>query len=200
MVSDIRLAKELSRLLGELPLALDQVGAYIAENGRSLQRYLDHYQHYRPRLLDRRETTDHLDSVFMTFWLSWKQIQERNVLAGKMLQFCAFLAPDQIPEQLMGNATADAETGSTSGAFEMDEALGLLHRYSLIERRERTLSLHRLVQEVIQDVLPEEERQQWMGRAIQSVNDLFPSGEHGTWPLCELLLPHASRARSGPSF
>lgn len=65
------------------------------------------------------------------------------MLAGKMLQFCAFLAPDQIPEQLMGNVTADAETGSTSGAFEMDEALGLLHRYSLIERRERTFSLHR---------------------------------------------------------
>jgi tetratricopeptide (TPR) repeat protein len=73
----------------------------------------------------------------------------------------------------------------------MDEAPGLLHRYSLVERIEQTLTLHRLVQEVIQDVLAEEERQKWMERAVLVVNAVFPSGAHGTWELCEFLLPHA---------
>src|SRR5215472_16835769 len=73
----------------------------------------------------------------------------------------------------------------------MDEALGLLYRYSLLERVDAMLSLHRLVQEVVQEMLRPEEQQEWMERAVLVVDAVFPSGEYGTWPLCELLLPHA---------
>ena len=189
---DILLTKALYQLMDGLPLALDQAGAYMAENGCSLQRYIDLYQQFRPKLLDRREeAADHPASVRKTFRLSWEQIVVHSALAGRALQFCAFLAPDQIPEQLVRAGIADAETEETRDALEMDEALGLLHRYSLVERAEQTLSLHRLVQEVMQEVLSEEERQQWMKQAVLVVNAVFPSGEHGTWPLCEFLLPHA---------
>ncbi len=195
--ADVLLARNLCTLMDRLPLALDQAGAYIAENGCSLQRYIDLYQQSRSKLLDRRRGTDHInvgdhpDSVLMTFWLSWEQLQERNALAGNALQFCAFLAPDQIPEQLVQVGIMMSEAENTQEELEMEEALGLLYRYSLVERTEQTLSLHRLVQEVTQDVLSEEERQQWMERAVLIVNAVFPSGEHGTWPLCEFLLPHA---------
>ena len=79
---DIFLARELCQLLDRLPLALDQAGAYIAENGGSLKSYIDLYHKYRPILLDRRNAkdqlshrneSDHPDSVLMTFWLSWEQ-------------------------------------------------------------------------------------------------------------------------------
>jgi tetratricopeptide (TPR) repeat protein/transcriptional regulator with XRE-family HTH domain len=188
----ILLAKNLYTLLDGLPLALDQAGAYIAENGCSLQRYIDLYQQFRPGLLDHREATeDHPDSVLITFLLSWEQIKKRNMLAGKILQFCAFLASDQIPEQLVVDGITPEGTRDTRDALGMDEALGLLYRYSLIERAEQTLSLHRLVQEVMQEVLSGEEKHQWMKRAIRVVNASFPNGEHGTWPLCEFLLSHA---------
>ncbi len=52
---DTALAKDLCQLLDRLPLALDQAGAYIAENGGSLQRYIDRYRQFRPRLLARTE-------------------------------------------------------------------------------------------------------------------------------------------------
>ncbi|GHO76378.1 tetratricopeptide repeat protein [Ktedonobacter sp. SOSP1-85] len=192
---DIVLARELCQLLDRLPLALDQAGAYIAENRKSLKQYIDLYHQRRQDLLDRRQAkdlsniTDHPDSVFMTFWLSWETIQEQNALAGKALQFCAFLAPDQIPEPLVvAGITASEHPNNTLAT---DEALGLLYRYSLVEWAEQILSLHRLVQEVIQDVLAEEERQQWMGQAVHLVNAVFPSGEYGTWSECEFLLPHA---------
>src|SRR5262249_11391926 len=120
---DILMAKALYQLLGGLPLALDQAGAYIAENGCSLQQYLDLYELYRPKLLDRRGIADHPDSVLMTFWLSWEQIQERSVLAAKALQFCAFLAPDQIPEQFAAAGIVLTGTDRTRDAFEVNEAL-----------------------------------------------------------------------------
>ncbi len=194
----ILFAKNLYTLLGGLPLALDQAGAYIAENGHSLQGYIDLYQQYRLQLLDRRgETTghpeirDHPDSVLVTFWLSWEQIQACNPLAGRVLQFCAFLAPDQIPEEFVWYGLTQVKDESQKNTFDMEGALGLLYRYSLIERTHQALSLHRLVQEVMQEILSEEERQQWMVRAVLVVNARFPSGEHDTWPLCEFLLPHA---------
>jgi transcriptional regulator with XRE-family HTH domain len=197
---DFFLARDLCQLLDRLPLALDQAGAYIAENGCSLRHYIDLYEKFRPVLLDQRNAndqpdyrsvSDHPDSVLMTFWLSWEQVQERNVLAGNILQFCAFLAPDQIPEALVQAGVMMSETENPRKALEMDEALGLLYRYSLIERTLRTLSLHRLVQEVTQEILSEEVRQQWMQRAVLVVNAVFPNGEHGTWSQCEFLLPHA---------
>jgi len=189
------IARGLCHLLDRLPLALDQAGAYLAENGGSLQTYLDLYEHSRPILLDRRHAatqpdhpngSEHPDSVLMTFWLSWEQIQTCDPLAGQILQFCAFLAPEQIPEQLVWEGIDD-----TIDHLKREEALGLLHRYSLIERREALLSLHRLVQEVMQEVLAEEEREQWMHRAVLAVNAAFPDVDHETWPLCEFLLPHA---------
>ena len=189
--TDFFLARDLCQFLGHLSLALDQAGAYIAENGCSLQRYRELYEHSRPKLLDRRGSRDHPDSVVMTFWLSWEQIQQRNALAGKALQFCAFLATDQIPEPLVQAGIMFSETEKAPEDVELDEALGLLYRYSLIERAGPSLSLHRLVLDVTQEVLSEEEQQQWMRRAIRVVNAFFPSGEHGTWLQCELLLPHA---------
>ena len=197
---DFFLARELCQLLDRLPLALDQAGAYIAENGGSLKNYIDLYHKYRPILLNRRNAdtqqgyrngSNHPDSVLMTLWLSWDQLQQRNMLAGKALQFCSFLAPDQIPEQLVQAGVPHFENEGAIDELTMDEALGLLHRYSLIERAEQTLSLHRLVQEVMQEVLSEEERYQWMERAVLIIDAVFPSGKHGTWSQCEFLLPHA---------
>lgn len=197
---DFLLARKLCQLLDRLPLALDQAGAYIAENGGSLQRYIDLYHQFRPKLLDRRNAddqpgrrsgSDHPDSVLMTFWIAWDQIQQRNMLAGKALQFCSFLAPDQIPEEFVLGRIIPSKGGSTIDALKIDEALGLLHRYSLVERREQTLSIHRLVQEVIQDVLSEEEWQQWAQWVVYVLAYVFPSGEYGTWERCEALLPHA---------
>jgi tetratricopeptide (TPR) repeat protein len=188
--NDVRLAKELYHLMNGLPLALDQAGAYIAETGSSLQRYRDLYQQFRPKLLSRRQAqAPHPASVCRTFELSWQMIEGQSPLAGKVLQFCAFLAPSQIPERLVLEGVGESER--TWDELEKDEALGLLHRYSLVERADDLLSLHRLVQEVLQDILSEDERQHCMEQAVLVVNTTFPSGEHGTWPLCEFLLPHA---------
>ncbi|GHO90763.1 hypothetical protein KSF_008110 [Reticulibacter mediterranei] len=188
---DVALAKKLCLLLDRLPLALDQAGAYIAETGCSLQRYMDLYESYRSKLLARRGEAHEHPSVFITFRLSWEQLQAHDDLAGKALTFCSFLAPDQIPEQMVMDALLSLQSDRPPDALALDEALGWVHRYSLIERKDQMVSLHRLVQEVMQEVLSGEEREQWMQRAILAVNAVFPGGEHGSWTRCERLLAHA---------
>ena len=55
----------------------------------------------------------------------------------------------------------------------------------------KTLSIHRLVQAVLQDTLEEGERLSWAERAMLAVNAAFPRPEHTSWSQCERLLPQA---------
>lgn len=185
---DVVLARSLCQLLDRLPLALDQAGAYIVETGCSLQGYIDLYTTHRRELLDRRDAedqpqcrsqkSDHPTPVLMTFQLAWEQIQQRNLLAGEALQCCAFLAPHLIPEALIQAGITLSQGKEAVNDLLMSDALGLLHRYSLVERGENnTLTVHRLVQEVLQDIVSEEKREHWMERTVQAVERRcdFPS-------------------------
>jgi len=67
--SDCQMAKAVAEVLDNLPLALDQAGAYIEETGCTLSNYLHRYQARRMKLLDKRGGFDfgHPASVTATF-------------------------------------------------------------------------------------------------------------------------------------
>lgn len=71
---DYERAKELSEILGGLPLALDQAAAYIEKTRCGLATYLKLYQIERARLLSERGslTTDHPEPVTVTFFLAFQ--------------------------------------------------------------------------------------------------------------------------------
>jgi tetratricopeptide (TPR) repeat protein/DNA-binding XRE family transcriptional regulator len=197
---DIEEARVIIRLLGNLPLALDQAGAYILETPCSFAEYLTLFQTYQSQLLQRRigeqTPTDHPESVTATFRLNFQQVQRRSTAAGELLQFCTFLAPDAIPEEIF---LADASTLGpvlapvASDLFQFNQALEVLRVYSLVRRDPvaRMLSIHRLVQAVLQDTLEETEKRTWAERTILAVNEAFPSVKYSIWPQCERLLSQA---------
>ncbi|TMC16861.1 MAG: tetratricopeptide repeat protein [Chloroflexi bacterium] len=54
------------------------------------------------------------------------------------------------------------------------------------------LSMHRLVQAVLQDTLEKEKKtDRWVEYAVLVIAAAFPGVEYGTWSECECLLPHA---------
>ena len=207
---DIEAARTITRLLDNLPLALDQAGAYILETPCSFAEYLTLFQTYQSQLLQRRIgkkiPTDHPESVAATFRLNFQQVQQRSEIAGELLRLFAFLASDAIPEEIL---TADVSSLGpvlapvVADPLRRNQAIEVLRAYSLIGRNptEKTLSIHRLVQAVLQDVLEDEERRIWAVRAMQAINAAFPypnarfpqpQYDPGTWPRCERLLPHLS--------
>ena len=101
--SDIAAARMIARALGNLPLALDQAGAYMLETRCSLSAYLDLSRKHQGELLRRRTggeiPTDHPESVATTFTLNFQQVQ-RNEIAAELLRVCAFLASDGIGEEI----------------------------------------------------------------------------------------------------
>jgi tetratricopeptide (TPR) repeat protein len=191
-------AQEISRHLGGLPLALDQAGAYIEETKRNLSDYLDLYQKRRAALLSRRGkfSADHPDSVATTLSLAFEDVERVHPEAAELLRFCAFLHPDAIPEEIIVEGAANFSPDFqviASDPFLLDEAIEALLEFSLVRRNPstRTISIHRLVQDVLRDGMSQEQQHQWAEHAIQAVSHTFPDGEPSTWPRCQRYLPHA---------
>src|SRR5262249_5034301 len=100
--NDQGLALQISRELGGLPLALDQAGAYLEETGHGLSNYLQIYQRRRADLLKKRGglVDDHPKAVAATWSLAFEQVEQKNKAAADLLQLCAYIAPDSIPEEI----------------------------------------------------------------------------------------------------
>jgi hypothetical protein len=184
--------------MDELPLALDQAGAYIEETGCGLAGYLTRYQQHRKDLLKARGeyTSDHPEPVATTWSLSFGNVEHANAAAADLLRFCSFLAPDAIPEELVTEGVAELTTELqplATDPFLLDAAIKELFRYSLIERdaERKLLSMHRLVQAVLKDAMSEETQREWAERVVRAVNRTFPEVEFETWDRCRRLLTHA---------
>ena len=196
--ADRQKAQAIAEVLDGLPLALDQAGAYIEETGCSLSNYLCRYQAGRMKLLDMRGgfDFDHSASVTSTFSSSFEKIEKISPAAVELLRFCAFLHPDAIPEELIINGAA--ELGPTlqplaTDPILLDEVLGLLRKFSLAYRDSstNTLSVHRLVQAVLQDSMSEETQQIWVERTVRAINQALPDvSEFFMWQPCQQYMPH----------
>jgi tetratricopeptide (TPR) repeat protein/transcriptional regulator with XRE-family HTH domain len=190
-------ASELVTILGGLPLALDQAGAYIEETGCGLIGYLRRYKQQRVRLLDRRGVPgrDHPQSVTATFGLASEQVEREQRAAADILRLCAFLHAESIPEELFGAGAAylGAELSSLAAdPFYFDQAITVLRNLSLLQRQPEThtLSIHRLMQAVLRERMSTQEQTLWLERAIRALNAAFPEATHDAWKQCERLLPH----------
>jgi tetratricopeptide (TPR) repeat protein len=192
------LAMLISEALGGLPLALDQAGAYLEETGMDLIGYWQIYQQHRAELLQQRGglVADHPAPVAATWSLSFQRVEERNPAAAELLRMLAFLSPDGIAEEILTKGASllgPRLSPVAADAFRLNQAIETLRAYSLVRRdpKGKTLSIHRLVQAVLGDRLSEAERLSWVERAVLALNAAFPDVEHGVWPQCERLLPHA---------
>lgn len=191
-------AQKISDILGGFPLALDQAGAYIEETSCSLSDYLDRYQKRQSRLLNRRgnDPSDHPKPVSITLSLSFEKVEQANRAAADLLKYLAFLHRDAIPEEIISEGAPElGQLLQTAAAdpFELDEVIGILRKFSLVHRdaRTKTLSIHRLVQDVLKNGMNEETQQCWAERAVRAVNRAFPDVDFALWPRCERCLTHA---------
>lgn len=193
-------ASAIAQELGRFPLALDQSGAYLEETGCSFADYLELYQERQHALLARRgkQVTGYPDSVATTWSLAFERIEERSPAAAELLQVCAFVAPDQIPEELLTGGAAFWPTTlqeAVRDRLRFNQMLSTLLAFSLIKRfgRKHQLSIHRLVQVVQQARMTKAEQRQWAKRLVLAVQAVFPSEPEDatSWQGCERLLPQA---------
>jgi len=198
--ADVMEAGKIVAEMEGLPLALDQAGAYIEETQCTLQDYLQLFQAHRATLLQQRgrEGADHPDSVATTLSLSIAALAQQHPAAVDLLRVCALLHSDGIPEELFleaGSHLGPTLAAACADVLSWNRLIASVSAYSLIKRqaKEKTLSMHRLVQAVLQDDMEEADRRGWMEHIIVALNKLFPEAEqinHTCWEQCSRLLLH----------
>lgn len=103
--------------LGNLPLALEQVGAYINRRQYSFTRYLKEFEDSITHVLnskDKRLSGKQNRSVFASWELSFDAVQKENPKAADLLLLCGYLDNDDIPEELLRKGLKLAEKGKTA--------------------------------------------------------------------------------------
>ena len=194
---DQALAHTLTTEMDGLPLALDQAGAYIEEQMLSLDEYLELFRTEKAELLQERGqlNPDH-PSVAVTFTLAFEKVAAASATAADLVRACAFLAPDAIPEEIFREgATAFEAPLSTlaESKLALSKAIGEAARFSLISRNSQTqtLTIHRLVQNVLRAAMDEAPQRQWAEQVVEAVTAVFPNAEFENWVQCDRLIAQA---------
>jgi tetratricopeptide (TPR) repeat protein len=197
---DAAQAAILADTLGHLPLALEQAAAYIAANQMSLAAYLDSWAHERQDVLEWYDelVIQYPASIAVTWQKSFHRL---NPVAGALLRLTAHLAPEPIPLSMLADErlvheAADLlceETAQAPSHQTLNMALADLASYSLIARRSRELSVHRMVQEVLRGRIPVARRQAWVERSLRLADNFLPVDPEAlhTWSGWDALRPHA---------
>jgi tetratricopeptide (TPR) repeat protein len=182
-------ATRLARALGLLPLALSHAGAYCAA-GTSFADYLQLLGALpAAELFDSHPETSYAQTVASTWQVSIGAVERKAPLARQVLAMAAHLAPDRIPRELFDVLLEDT---AASGRKRLLDAFNVLHRLSLAEVDDDTISVHRLLQKTIRDDARERGDVTAAESALAAVIAAFPSdhGQPQTWPQSEWLLPH----------
>src|SRR6266851_3016809 len=111
--ADTSAAEATAEELGGLPLALEQAAAYMIETGESLAGYRARLAKNQAGLLDWLPAVPaeaaQIRAVARTWTASFARVEGASAAAADLLRLCAFLAPDEIPVNLLVDGTSPIE-------------------------------------------------------------------------------------------
>ena len=208
---------ELVHSLGCLPLALEQAGAHIKALQCPIDKYLEEYKSQRLTLLSQYpakpsweyESQSRL-AVHTTWLLNFEYVKksEHGELASRFVQAAGFLAPEEIQEELINHKLLSVEGGQSDQSSNLPllkhHIVEVLAKFSLFQRNtSRSLSLHRLVQEVIRNRMTIEETASSLLVAIRLLHYSFqkcPSPDRLLTDVAGSLQEQASSSVAEPSM
>ena len=210
---DHQSADTLAGELDGLPLALEQAAAYVQATGDSIAGYLPLLRLRLSDMLARGEPTGCSKTVATTWALAFDRLLQTSPEGIGLLRLIAFYAPEAIPLHLLLHPIAglggqlDQQVSRPlmrllDDALVARHAIAALRRYSLVTPAgeapagEGSVSVHRLVQAVTVDQMPESLASGWRRAAAATVEAALPTNPKlpSTWPAFAALLPHAQAA------
>jgi hypothetical protein len=147
-------ADRLAEELGDLPLALEQAGAYMAETGMPLDEYLELFAQQVTEVLNLGKAHDYPLSMSAAWRMSVNRLQEDTPQAQELLRCCAYFGPESIPRDVFRRGTRASTTRVSelvTNPIRLSAAVRDLSRFALVKLDGRTLTVHRLIQALIRD-------------------------------------------------
>ncbi|MCZ4122279.1 FxSxx-COOH system tetratricopeptide repeat protein [Streptomyces sp. H39-S7] len=200
-------ADRLAEALGDLPLAVEQAGAWIAETATPVDDYLEQLEDQTTTVLALNQPADYPDTVAATWNISIKRLREHSPASARLLELSAFFAPEPISNQLLyGREMLEALRPYDPALREklvLGKVIREIGRFALakIDQVGGTLQVHRLVQAVIQAQLSEEEQRTARHVVHTVLAGARPDGEEPiddpeTYPRFAIIWPHLSASEA----
>lgn len=194
-------AAQIAMLLGWLPLALEQAAAYVRDTRMGLAAYLERLRQFPTMTLrkGRPRDRDPTVTVASTWQVSLEKV-ESTPGAVDIVEVCALLGPESIPRELLRTRIDPPITKLgvlADEPFGLDDAIAALHRFGLVKATEHSLTVHRLLQQVVRDHFDPATASSRTAMAVRLLANAFPNNGYEdphVWPACEELLSHALAA------
>ncbi|MFE5887712.1 FxSxx-COOH system tetratricopeptide repeat protein [Streptomyces sp. NPDC056462] len=176
-------ADRVAAAVGDLPLALDQAGAWLAETGTPVDTYLTELEHQAERVLSLSQPANYPEPVGATWNVSIDRLKERSPAAVRLLQLCAFFAAEPISMELLYGDEMTSVLAELDPSLQERMVLGRvireIGRFALakVDRATESIQVHRLVQAVIRSQLTPREQEDAQHVVHRILAGARPSGE-----------------------
>jgi len=196
-------ADEVATAVGDLPLAVEQAAAWLAETATPTAEYLRRLTEQTAAVLALNQAADYPETVAATWNISIERLKERSPASVRLLQLCAFLAPEPISSHLLyGKAMLDAlkpyDPALQDGLL-LGRVIREIGRLALakVDQVSSSVQIHRLVQAVIRSQMTEDERRTARHMVHTVLAGARPDGDEPTddresWPRFDAIWPHLS--------
>jgi MinD-like ATPase involved in chromosome partitioning or flagellar assembly len=198
-------AQQLAGRLGNLPLAVEVAGAWLAETGTPIADYLQDLEASSTSLLSYSVPVGYAKTIESTWQISLDRLAERNRAGLRLLELCAFMAPsismDLVHGQQMAEALAPFDpTLRVSGM--LGRVVQEISRLALakIDVRHKEMQIHRLMQDFLRNRLTpkeQEERRHVVHRILAGARPQRGDvDDSANWPHYALIWPHLTPSRA----
>jgi hypothetical protein len=194
--------------LGDLPLAIEQAGAWLATTGLPAADYIAEIKEQFAATMALSKPSNYPFSVAVTYRLSFERLKRQSPAAARLLELCACFGPDPISLTLL---SSDEMIKSLSPYDKRLKAarsvLGVLitdiTRFSLakVDRDvgSNSIQVHRLIQAAIRDQMPsDQDREEAKHEVHKILAGARPrQGETDdpvNWPRYDLIWPHLNQS------
>jgi tetratricopeptide (TPR) repeat protein len=187
-------ATHIGEILGDLPLSVAQATALLRRTGMPASVYLDLLDERLSEVLDEPAIGGYPRSATATWLIAYERLRALSPAAARMLTLCSFLGPAPLPNEVLYTAQSAEITGAPVDTLETARLVREINRHGLarLDSASASLSVHRLVQQVLRSHVPEEDRAALRAGAqtILAASDPGTPDDPAAWGRYAALLPH----------
>jgi hypothetical protein len=188
-------AGRIASALGDLPLALTQAGAHLADSGTHVQEYLSLLAERTAELLAQNAPATYPTSLAASAQIALDRLAAQSPAALALLSLAAYLAPEPIPLSLFSAHPAqlpDPLLTAAEDPLTFSELIRLLRQSGLARVESATLEVHRLLAAILRT--QRHEQQELPALVVRLLRAAVPTDDPWenplTWPAWRPLLPH----------
>ncbi|MGH3869734.1 MAG: FxSxx-COOH system tetratricopeptide repeat protein [Pseudonocardiaceae bacterium] len=187
-------AERIAEALGDLPLAVAQAGAHLAETGPDVDGYLALLHERAAGLLAQGAPATCPVPLTASAQIAFDRVADQSPAALQLLTLAAYLAPEPIPLALFTTYPThlpDPLATAASDPLAFTELIRLLRQRGLARVEPTALALHRLFAAILRtQPHPQPDLPTLVVRLLRAAVPADPWDNPQTWPTWRQLLPH----------